>query len=240
MCGHGSDTRKGESGDAASNRKRGEVGFPIEQLVRDAEPYRIGERATDILVPFIAREAWSPHLARVKDALGSGFLGFKSATAALNVSVPYVRWYLDRLLPTRSLPGNGHADSCAEHRSSYVEQRSRVLARASLQPMAIHRTGFERKQIIVDRLAAEGMDLFMICATTAYAQYLTERRGLVAARDLADHFFTDAQRWIAHRNFRYPSRITECVGDERTLALGHAALNGDLDWLAHGAPTGAY
>ncbi|HEY3115137.1 MAG TPA: hypothetical protein VGK54_00190, partial [Chloroflexota bacterium] len=220
---------------AVSKRKRGEVGFPIEQLVRDAELYRIGEGATDILVPFIAREAWSPHLARVKNALGIGFLGFKSAGAALNASVPYARWYLGRLLPRRSSGGNGHADSWAEHRRAYVAQRSRVLARVSLQAMAVHRTGLERKQIIVDRLAAEGMDLFMMCATTAYAEYLSEKRGRPAARDLADHFFNDAQRWIAHRNFRYASRITECVGDDAALALGRQALIGDLDWLAEGA-----
>src|SRR5439155_14826728 len=51
---------------ADSKRRRGEVAFPIEQLVRDAELYRIGEGATDVLTPFVAREAWSPHLNQVK------------------------------------------------------------------------------------------------------------------------------------------------------------------------------
>src|SRR5437660_1729780 len=53
---------------ADSKRSRGETAFPIEQLVRDAELYRIGEGATDILIPFIAREVLAPHLNRVKDA----------------------------------------------------------------------------------------------------------------------------------------------------------------------------
>jgi len=41
---------------ADSKRLRGEPAFGIEQLVRDAEMYRIGEGATDILRPFVARE----------------------------------------------------------------------------------------------------------------------------------------------------------------------------------------
>ncbi|HKR81329.1 MAG TPA: acyl-CoA dehydrogenase family protein, partial [Nitrospira sp.] len=41
---------------AESKRFRGEPAFGIEQLVRDVEMYRIGEGATDILRPFVARE----------------------------------------------------------------------------------------------------------------------------------------------------------------------------------------
>ena len=41
---------------AESKRVRGAPGFGIEQLVRDVEMYRIGEGATDVLRPFVARE----------------------------------------------------------------------------------------------------------------------------------------------------------------------------------------
>ncbi|MGH7208577.1 MAG: acyl-CoA dehydrogenase family protein, partial [Nitrospiraceae bacterium] len=47
---------------ADSKRVRGEPAFGIEQLIRDVEMYRIGEGATDILRPFVAREGLSPHL----------------------------------------------------------------------------------------------------------------------------------------------------------------------------------
>src|SRR5207244_3987425 len=59
---------------AESRQARGEPGFPIEQLVRDAEMYRIGEGATDILRPFVAREALSPHLERARVYLEGGLI----------------------------------------------------------------------------------------------------------------------------------------------------------------------
>src|SRR5437870_6928139 len=60
---------------AESRQVRGEPGFPIEQLVRDAEMYRIGEGATDVLRPFVAREALSPHLERARTYLEGGWTG---------------------------------------------------------------------------------------------------------------------------------------------------------------------
>src|SRR6476469_2108380 len=51
---------------ADSKRVRGEPAFGIEQLVRDAEMYRIGEGATDVLRPFVAREAINMPLARAR------------------------------------------------------------------------------------------------------------------------------------------------------------------------------
>src|SRR5439155_3675325 len=119
---------------ADSKRKRGENAFPIEQLIRDAELYRIGEGATDILIPFIAREVLSPHLTRVKDALGDSFLGFKNWNEAVRTSAFYGRWYAERLLPLRHNDHNGHSNGHAQPRHlDFVESRARALARASLR-----------------------------------------------------------------------------------------------------------
>jgi len=57
---------------ADSKRVRGEPAFGIEQLVRDAEMYRIGEGATDVMRPFVAREGLSPHLERAQRYLKAG------------------------------------------------------------------------------------------------------------------------------------------------------------------------
>src|SRR5206468_4500047 len=129
--------------------------------------------------------------------LGGSFFGFRSPREAVRVSVSYGKWYLDRLLPLpRAERPVGGGSSRTEKRRDYVARRSRRLARASLRAMAIHRTDLERRQITVDRLAGEGMDLFLICATAAYAEFLAEQRGIPSAWKLADHFFSDAQRWI--------------------------------------------
>src|SRR5438128_7247755 len=64
---------------AASKRIRGEPAFIIEQLVRDAEMYRIGEGATDVLRPFVAREGLNPHLERTRAYLGQTVRGSRGA-----------------------------------------------------------------------------------------------------------------------------------------------------------------
>src|SRR5438105_4180621 len=64
---------------AASKRIRGEPGFIIEQLVRDAEMYRIGEGATDVLRPFVAREGLNSHLERTRAYLGQTVTGSRGA-----------------------------------------------------------------------------------------------------------------------------------------------------------------
>src|SRR5947199_4832737 len=60
---------------ADSKRVRGEPAFMIEQLVRDAEMARIGEGATDILRPYVAREGLSPHLDRAGRYFGGDMTG---------------------------------------------------------------------------------------------------------------------------------------------------------------------
>ena len=52
---------------ADSKRQRGEPAFGMEQLVRDITMYRIGEGATDILRPFVAREGLNTHLENRKN-----------------------------------------------------------------------------------------------------------------------------------------------------------------------------
>src|SRR5437899_8827021 len=79
---------------AESRQVRGEPGFPIEQLVRDAEMYRIGEGATDVLRPFVAREALSPHLERARTYLEGGLTGASNLREGLKLLRGYVPRYL--------------------------------------------------------------------------------------------------------------------------------------------------
>src|SRR5256885_12706494 len=60
---------------AESRQARGEPGFPMEQLVRGAGMYRIGEGATDVLRPVLARQAPGPQLQRAPTDPEGGFTG---------------------------------------------------------------------------------------------------------------------------------------------------------------------
>src|SRR5438132_6458931 len=77
---------------AASKRMRGEPAFIIEQLVRDAEMYRIGEGATDVLRPFVAREGLNPHLERTRAYLGQTVRGSRGGDFLKRLGL-YGPWY---------------------------------------------------------------------------------------------------------------------------------------------------
>lgn len=79
---------------ATSKMARGEAGFGIEQLVRDAEMYRIGEGATDILRPFIVREGLSHHLDRAKPLYSGDLSILDQLKQLVKLGGFYVPWYL--------------------------------------------------------------------------------------------------------------------------------------------------
>src|SRR5437899_2500866 len=125
---------------AESRQARGEPGFPMEQLVRDAEMYRIGEGATDILRPFVAREGLSQHLERAQRYM-SGNLGRTARLVELLKLVRfYVPWYLSLWL-SRTLPDRSefrHPRVAPLLR--YAERSSRRLASAVFWAMVRHGT----------------------------------------------------------------------------------------------------
>ena len=79
---------------ADSKRVRGEPAFGVEQLVRDAEMYRIGEGATDVMRPFVAREGLSPHLERAQRYLKAGISGRERLVELLRLVRFYAPWYI--------------------------------------------------------------------------------------------------------------------------------------------------
>lgn len=126
---------------ADSKGRRGEPAFGIEQLVRDAEMYRIGEGATDILRPFVAREGLSPHLDRAQRYLGTEVGKTQRLWEWLKLVCFYVPWYLS-LWRRQSLRGiNGSCDPRLETILRQVERSSRRLARAIFWAMVRHGKG---------------------------------------------------------------------------------------------------
>ncbi len=215
---------------ADSKRFRGEAGFGIEQLVRDAEMYRIGEGATDILRPFVAREGLSPHLERAKRYFDEGLFGLRRMKELLVLLRFYVPWYW-RLWRRRPLPAHvpiQHAKVRPKLR--YVEQASRKLARAILYAMVVQREAMRDDQGRQNRIEAIGEDLLCIAAAALYAekQEQTHRNG--GEWDLADEVFEIAKG-------RVSQHILEIIfnRDATLQAIGKHALRGRFQGLSDGA-----
>jgi alkylation response protein AidB-like acyl-CoA dehydrogenase len=213
---------------AASKRLRGEAAFGIEQLVRDAEMYRIGEGATDILRPFVAREGLSQHLEQAMWYMEPGLTIAQRVREAFRFLRFYLLWYGRQWIP-KSLPSQPDLrHPRLRHRLRYVEVMSRRLARAILYAMVLCRVRLRDDQGRQNRIEAVGEDLLAIAAT-ALAATRHERAGRPELWDLAETCFQLAKRRV-RRNIR------ELIWnhDAQLAETGRRALRGQYPSLMQG------
>lgn len=213
---------------ADSKRVRGEPAFGIEQLVRDAEMYRIGEGATDILRPFVAREALNMHLERAKDYLDERMSPARRMSELARLIRFYVLWYA-RLWMPRRLPSQGllqHPKVRSHLR--FVERASRRLARAVLYTVLWHRQALRDEQGRQSRIEMVGEDLLLIAVTSLYAQQQQRAAGM-GVWDLAEEVFREASLRVKHQ-------IRELLLNHDTppTILGTKALSGIYPSLSKG------
>ncbi len=212
---------------ADSKRVRGEPAFAIEQLVRDVEMYRIGEGATDILRPFVAREALNFHLEKGKKYLEETGNGLSRVWEGLKLASWYLPRYVD-LWKRKPLPSRIPHPKVHKH-LRYVERASRQLARAILYVLALHREGLRDDQGRQNRIEGVGEDLLVIAATTLYAESLFRLEGEEKVWDLADEVFHMAKKRVDHM---IPSIIRN--DDHPTAMVGSRAFLGEYPFLNRG------
>lgn len=206
---------------ADSKRVRGLPAFGMEQLVRDATMYRIGEGATDILRPFVAREGLNTHLEHIKGSIDDGF----SPGEIVKLMKFYVPWYLSQWTSVAipNLPALQHAK--VNDKLRYVERTARRLARTTFYAMLKQRETMRDDQGRQNRIEQVGEELFTIAATALYAQSLEQDY----AWELADEFYRSSQ-----------GRINELLkglmynDDDQRAAIGQRALNGRYSALNKG------
>jgi len=204
---------------AESKQTRGEPGFELEQLVRDATMYRIGEGATDILRPFVAREALNFHLQRGKEVLEQGLTGKR----LLELLRFYTPWYASLWVP-RALPDHGIIQQRRVQRMlSRVETGSRALARVTMYAMLICRQNMQQDQGRQNRIEMVGETLFAMAACALYAQKLNTSAGWL----LADEYFRTEKvrlKRLLRQMLSNDDRLRESVG-EQALGTGFDELN---------------
>jgi alkylation response protein AidB-like acyl-CoA dehydrogenase len=214
---------------ADSKRVRGEPAFGIEQLVRDAEMARIGEGATDILRPYVAREGLSPHLDRAARYFGGDMKGAGKLREFLKLLRFYFFWYLGQWKRRVRLDRPAMRHPKVRGKLVYAERMSRRLARAIFYAMAWHRAELRDDQGRQNRIEAVGEDLLTIAATALYAESQERTAGNRVAWDLADEFFRTAKQ-------RINTAIRELIrnDDQPITAIGQRALRGEYPALSQG------
>lgn len=213
---------------AESKRFRGEPAFGIEQLVRDVEMYRIGEGATDILRPFVAREALNLHLEHAMKLFDEKLSIARRIQELGRLSAFYVPWYLRQWRPRRLPPGPLFHHPKVRSRLRFVERASRRLARAVFYALLWQRQAFQDDQGRQNRIEAVGEDLLVITVTSLHAEARQRETGQ-AVWDLADEVLGDA-------GARVKRHIRELLfnDDKRRTAVGTKALTGSFPSLSAG------
>lgn len=206
---------------ADSKRFRGEPAFGLEQLVRDATMYRIGEGATDVLYPFVAREGLNPHLERIKDMVENGC----SLNKLIKLTRFYIPWYAKLWLPNTLFSREEFNHHKTHEHLCYVETTSRKLARHIFYAMLICQESMRDDQGRQDRIAQIGEMLFTLCVATLYAQ----RQEQDYAWELVDEIYRSHKKQI--KNLLRELLIND---DKYSEKIGQKALQGDYHKLNHG------
>lgn len=210
---------------AESKQRRGEPGFGVEQLVRDAEMYRIGEGATDILRPFVVREALSRHVDRSHPFFAEDATLLGRLRHAMKLAWFYIPWY-GRQWRRRGIPARRelmHPRVARILRD--VERTSRRLARAILYAMVRFRAGFRDEQRVQTHIEAIGEDLLALVAAALYAERQGRLAGHATVWDLVDTFHVGARERIEGHFRSLRSRTGLLAAHAGTKALtGHYTL----------------
>ncbi|MBX3330405.1 MAG: hypothetical protein KF722_08390 [Nitrospira sp.] len=208
---------------------RGEPAFGIEQLVRDAEMYRIGEGATDILRPFVAREGLNMHLERVGRLFDERTTGVHRLIELQRLLRFYAPWYVSQWrsgrLPSR--PEFHHPN--VRSKLIFVERASRRLARTIFYAMLLHRQALRDDQGRQNRIEMIGENLLVIATTALYAEAQVQTAAHPEVWELVEECFREAKQ-------RVEQDIKGLIRNQDTViaAVGGKALNGRYPSLLSG------
>ena len=206
---------------ADSKRFRGQPAFGLEQLVRDATMYRIGEGATDILRPFVAREGLNTHLEKIKPMIDEGF----SFGRVVNLFKFYVPWYVNQWMKKDIFDHHLFKHAKAVEKYAYIEKTSRKLSRHIFYAMLIQRENMRDDQGRQNRIECVGEELFTLAALTLYSTRLNQPDGW----ELCDEFFRMSKKRIK----RHLKEML-CNDDDVRAKLGQKAFAENYSRLNEG------
>lgn len=214
-----------------SLKARGEKGYAVERMMRDARINTIIEGTSQIMRLFIAREAMDPHMRRILPILSRKTSLTEKLKLSASAAAFYSLWFPRRFVPTAGLPATGDVPQSLKAHMNYVVRASNRLARNLFIAMGMYQQKLEAKQQLMTRFVNIGTDLFAMASVCSLAADKMKKSGEgEGAAELADLFCRQARGRIG-RQFKglynnsdaYAYRIAQ-----NALADKYAWLENDI------------
>jgi len=180
---------------ADSLRDRGEVGVPVERIMRDSRINTIFEGSSEIMRLFIAREAVDKHL-EVAGSLIEKDKSIADKMAALpKIGSFYASWYPSRWFGWGHWPNYDDFGKLNKH-MRFVDRSTRKVAREVFHGMVIYQGKMQYKQGFLFRIVDIGAELFAMAATISRATKMANEDKQDNVIEIADLFCRNARRRI--------------------------------------------
>lgn len=212
-----------------SLKGRGEAGYAVERMFRDARVNLIIEGTSQIMRLFIAREALDPHLKRIEPILSPKTPILKKIKLAFLTGWYYLFWFPRLWLPGLIFKGTENLPHPLKKHVKFVYATTRRLARELFLNMLIYQQRLEAKQNILSRFVDIGTDLFVISCVCSYAASQAKEKDAAYAAspvELADLFCYQARTRIA-RNFQ----DVWSNQDRMIKVIAKKLMSGGYEWL---------
>ncbi len=213
-----------------SLKKRGDVGIPIERVMRDFRINLIFEGSSEIMRLFIAREALDMHLSKAWDVVNPKSTLGQRLAGLPKVGLFYAWWYPTRWNGLFTAFKYGEYGRLAKHLRT-AERLTRKLSRALFHQMMKYQARLEKKQITVFRGVEIGADIFAMVAAVLHAEAMRKAGHANAgeAADLADLFCRSTSRRIRAKFAGFGSN-----DDDLKVKVSRGVLEGRQKWFEQG------
>lgn len=210
-----------------SLRARGEKGYAVERMMRDARINTIIEGTSQIMRLFIAREAMDTHVSKIMPLMSRKTKAGEKLGLLAKAFQFYSIWYPKQFLPQSQLPEGVEIPAQLLPHMKYIGRTARRLARNLFHAMGLYQQKLESKQQLMSRLVNIGTDLFSMAATCSKALKMagTDKEKANAV-ELADLFCRQA-RGRVEKQFKSLFRNS----DSKAYHLAQDVLAGKYAWL---------
>jgi alkylation response protein AidB-like acyl-CoA dehydrogenase len=212
---------------------RGEVGFPMERVLRDTRINRIVEGTTDIMHLFIAREALDGHLRNAGGLFKKGASLWDKLKVVGKCALIYPTWYLKTWVGSLMSPFLNY-DGELRDQLEWIESEVRRLGRTLFHQMVLKGPKLEMRQLILARLVDIGAELAVMSLVAARLQTEIDRKDAKSSTNMTvmRYFFASRRQYVARLFNEVWSNADEeasAAANEVMSLADHMPRTGEVD-----------